>query len=126
MLSKVSRVLVCVALLGLLFPASGCRPRRAYGGDPVTDLAFGFGFLPGFGGDEYYDDFYEDGYYDDFYDDGYYDDFYEDDFYEDFYGDDYFDDDFFDDDDYFDDDDFFDDDDYYDDWFDDWKPKKAD
>ncbi len=121
MLSKLSRVFVCVGLLGLLLPASGCRPRRAYGGDPVTDLAFGFGFLPGFGGDEYYsEDYYEQGYYDDYYEEGYYDDYYDDGYYEDFYEDDYYED-FYDDGDYFDDDD-----DYYDDWFDGWKKKTTD
>lgn len=85
------KVVVALALVALLLPASGCRRGR---GGSYTDVDVAFGFLPSFlGGGGYSETFYEEsGYYDvgGFYDDGgfYGSDYYEEDYYSEGYWDD--------------------------------------
>lgn len=80
----VTKVVLSLALLAVVWPASGCR--RGYRGGNYTDVSVGLGFLDfggyDFGGWDFWSD--EEVYYDEgYYDSGYYEDEY---YYEDGYG----------------------------------------
>ncbi len=74
----ITKLVLSLALLAVVWPASGCR--RGYRGGNYTDVSVGLGFLD-FGGYDFggWDFWSDDGYYDG----GYYEDEY---YYEDGYG----------------------------------------
>lgn len=109
---KLTKIVLSLALVGVLLPTAGCKHKRGgYGGGSYTDVFFGMDWLPSFGGFDCCDDYVEYEYYEeDVYvgtSDSYY---YEDDFYYDEW---YWDDGYWDDDGW-----------YY--WDDDWKKKRPD
>jgi hypothetical protein len=73
---SITRIVLTLALVALLIPASGCRRSRG----SYTGVDIGFGFLPAFlGGGGFSESYFEEsGYYDGgYYDDGYFEDYYE-------------------------------------------------
>ncbi|MBN2473172.1 MAG: hypothetical protein JXB62_01090 [Pirellulales bacterium] len=106
---RLTRIVLGLAMIGILLPAVGCKPRNSghsggYYDGSYTDVFFGLDWLPGFGGYEvwdestyqeyeYYDEYYEDYYYDEYYEDYYYDDYYDG-----YWDDGYWDDEWYDDD----------------------------
>ena len=92
MRSKLAKVVLMLALFGLLVPTTGCRLNRllggsGYGGSDYYDDGFGFDFDFDLGSlfydddccydDDYYDDYGYDGFDDYYYDDGFgYDDWF--------------------------------------------------
>ncbi|MFQ5430172.1 MAG: hypothetical protein ACE5E1_07675 [Phycisphaerae bacterium] len=77
MKAKLTKTLLSLGFLALLFPAVGCDLRRGPGGGSYSDFAFALDFLPGFGGYDFVD-VYDEGYaedeffFDDYGDDSYY------------------------------------------------------
>ncbi len=84
MRSKLTKVVLMLALFGLFIPTTGCKLRRGLSDAGYSDDAFGFGFDFDLGSlfyddEPYYDDYGYDEYgYDDYgydeYDEYYYDD----------------------------------------------------
>lgn len=85
---NLAKIVLGLALVGILLPTTGCKVKK---GGSYTDVFIGFDWLPSFGGYDFYDDYDEHVYYeedviiveetyDDYYDDGYY---YEDEYWDD-------------------------------------------
>ncbi len=84
---KLGKVVLTVALIGLVIPVMGCDLRRG-GDNGYSDSGFDFGFDFGGLGDFFFDDdvYYEDEYYEEYDEYGFSDDFFFDDYGYDDYG----------------------------------------